>query len=233
MKKGVVAVMKALFFDLDGTLIEINRREVEVIHETLNHFGLKVSKTRVKRLCSQESSYMDVYRKLELELNDDALQYWTSVFVKNYRLSMVRKGVKSTLKALAERHAILCVTSRETAEEVLRELKFQGIDSLFDHIVTRDTAARHLKQASIPFFPFHEQRRKLYECALALVGCSSNDAVAIGDMGRELRPAKDLGIITVGLITYKGRKKELEEASDFLISRMTRLRSVLSQLCDI
>jgi len=203
-----------------------------VIRETLNHFGLKVSKTRVKRLCSQEPSYMDVYRKLGFEPNDDALQYWTSVFVKNYRLSRVRKGVKSTLKALAKRHAILCVTSRETVEEVIRELEFQGVDRLFDHVVTRDTAAKHLRQTAIPFFPFHEQRRKLYECALALVGCSSNDAVAVGDMGSELKPAKDLGITTIGLITYKGRKKELEEASDFLISRITRLCSVLRQLSD-
>lgn len=38
-------VMKALLFDFDGTLTDINQREIEVIHDTANHFGLKVSKT--------------------------------------------------------------------------------------------------------------------------------------------------------------------------------------------
>lgn len=45
--------MKSLFFDLDGTLIDINQREIEVIYDTVNHFGITVSKSKVKQLCVQ------------------------------------------------------------------------------------------------------------------------------------------------------------------------------------
>lgn len=219
--------MKAVFFDFDGTLTDINRREIEVIHDTMNHFGMRVSRTRVKQLCAQTPSYIDVFKKLGLELTDAAVNYWTSAFVKRYNLSVVRRGAVSTLEALSKKYTIVCVTSRETLAEVIQELRFLHVDRLFNHVVTRDVTAKHFGLTSIPFFPFHEQRRKLYECALAIAECSPSNAVVVGDMGRELRPARELGIKTIGLITYKTRKNELRETSDFLISRITQLQNVL------
>jgi len=222
--------MKALFFDFDGTLIDINQREIEVIYDTVNHFGLRVSKAKVKQLCTQMPSYVDVFKRLGLELTETAIRYWTSAFVKRYRLSVVREGVESTLKTLSKKYTLVCVTSRETLAEVIQELKFLRIEGLFNQVVTRDVAANHFELTSLPFFPFHEQRRKLYECALAIAECSPSDAVVIGDMGRELKPARELGIATIGLVTYEARKNELREASDFLISSMTQLPDVLIEL---
>jgi len=219
--------MKAVFFDFDGTLTDINQREIEVIHETVNHFGLKVSRTKVKQACAQTPSYLDVFKKLGLELSEATISHWTSAFIERYRLSKVRRGVESTLDALSKKYTLACVTSRETLAEVIQELRFLQIDKLFHHVVTRDVAAKHFGLTSLPFFPFHEQRRKLYECALAIAECNPNNVFVIGDMGRELRPAKELGITTIGLVTYKVRKNELQETSDLLISSIPQLKNVL------
>jgi len=232
-QRGSVAVadaVKALFFDFDGTLTDINKREIEVICDTVNHFGLGVSRNRVRRLCARTASYLDVFEKLGFKLTEEALNYWTAAFIENYRLSVVRRGAESTLKALSKKYALACVTSRETLAEVIRELSFLRIDGLFNHVVTRDVAAKHFGLASLPFLPFHGQRRRLYECALAVAKCSPKGAVVIGDMGSELRPAKDLGITTIGLVTYEARKNELREASDFLISSITQVQPVLLEL---
>jgi len=226
----VANVVRALFFDFDGTLTDINQREIEVIHDTVNHFGLRVSKTRVRQLVSQTPSYIDVFKRLGVELTETAINYWTSAFVERYHLSVLRRGVESTLKALSEKYTLVCVTSRATLAEVIQELRFLRIDGLFKHVVTRDVAAKHLGVTSIPFFPFHEQRRKLYECALAIVNCGPKSVVVVGDMGRELGPAKELGITTIGLVTYEARKNELREKSDFLISGLTQLQNVLHEL---
>jgi len=42
--------IKAIFFDFDGTLIDVSKRELYAIHDTVNHFGLEVSRARVKKL---------------------------------------------------------------------------------------------------------------------------------------------------------------------------------------
>ena len=219
--------MKALFFDFDGTLTDINQREIEAIYDTANHFGTRASKAKVKQLCAQTPSHIDVFKKLGVELNDAVVHYWTSGFVKRYHLSMARKGMESTLESLSNEYTLVCVTSRETLAEVIHELRFLRIDRLFDHVVTRDVAAKYFGLTLLPFFPFHEQRRKLYECALALVKCSPKSTIVIGDMGRELKPAKEMGIRTIGLITYKARKTELRKTSDSLISRITQLQRLL------
>jgi len=222
--------MRALFFDLDGTLTDINKREIEVIRETLNHFGLKVSRTRVEQAIAETPSYMDVFKTLGFELTEESRRYWNSSFIKAYRLSAVRRGVKSTLKGLSKNYTLVCVTSRETLAEVVEELRFLRLDRFFKHVVTRDVAAEHLRLASLPFFPFDEQRRKLYECALATTDCDPHDAVVVGDMGRELKPAKELGIATIGLVTLEARKNELQKASDLLISSITQLQKALAEL---
>jgi len=226
----VVNVVKTLFFDLDGTLTDINQRGIEAMYDTVNHFGLRVSRTKVKQLRAQLPSYFDVFRKLGFEVTDAVVNYLTSAFVQRYHLSVVRRGVEATLSVLFKNYTLVCVTSRETQAEVIQELRFLQLDGFFKHVVTQNVAAKHLGLTLLQCFPFHEQRRKLYECALAMAKCSPKDAVAIGDMERELKPARELGITTVGLVTYKARKNELQETSDFLISRVTQLQNVLSEL---
>jgi FMN phosphatase YigB (HAD superfamily) len=229
MNEATLSV-KALFFDLDGTLTDIDRREVEVIYDTVTHFGLKTSKRKVKELCFQTPSYVEVFKELGFELAGDAVEYWTAAFVNGYHIAVVRRGVEPTLKGLSKKYRLACVTSRETCKEVIQELSYLGLGRFFNHIVTRNVAAKHLGGSSIPFFPFHGQRRKLYECALTIAERSPDCVVAIGDMGRELKPAKELGMITVGLVTNKAKLKELRESSDFLIPSMSRLDSVLAEL---
>jgi phosphoglycolate phosphatase-like HAD superfamily hydrolase/DNA-binding transcriptional ArsR family regulator len=219
--------MKALFFDLDGTLIDITQREIEVIYDTVHHFGIPVSKGRVEQLCIHLPSYIDVFKQLGLELTNDAVKYWTAAFVKRYHFSALREGVKPTLKTLSQRNTLMCVTSRETLAEVIKELKFFGIGEMFQHIVTRDVAAEHFGLTSLPLFPYHEQRKRLYQCALTVARSSSKDAVAIGDSAGELKPARELGITTVGLVTYEARRNELQRTSDFVISSITQLKNII------
>ncbi len=219
--------MKALFIDLDGTLTDILHREVEAIHDTAIHFGLKISKKRIKQLCDETPSYSNVLRKLGLELTDELIEYWSSAFVKRYQLSTLRKNIKSTLKALSQEYKLYCVTSRENLAEVTSELNFLSLEGLFSQVVTREVAAKHFGLSPLPFLPFGRQRRKLYECALELANCNPEDAVVVGDMASELKPAKELGILTVGLLTDKVKERELREVADYLIPNIRHLHSII------
>lgn len=222
--------IKVLFIDLDGTLTDILEREVEAIYDTANHYGLVVSRARIRRLCLEKASYSNVIRELGLELTDELVDYWSSAFVKRYRLSVPREGVQSTLNHLSREYTLFCVTSRETLAEVVSELNFLGLGGLFRQVVTREVAAKHFGFSSLPFLPFLKQRKKLYECALDLVNCSSEDAIVVGDMASELKPAKELGILAVGLLTEEAKESGLREVADYLIPNITDLRNILHEL---
>jgi len=224
------SMMKVLFIDLDGTLTDILEREVEAICDTANHFGLVVSRARIRRLCLEKASYSDVIRELGLELTDELVDYWSSAFVKRYRFSILRKGTRTTLNALSREYMLFCVTSRESVAEVITELDFLGLEGLFSQVVTREVAAKHLGFSSLPFLPFLRQRKKLYECALDLANCSSEDAIVVGDMASELKPAKELGILAVGLLTEGAKESGLREVGDYLIPNITDLRNILHEL---
>jgi phosphoglycolate phosphatase-like HAD superfamily hydrolase len=230
MKKMRRNTIKVLFIDLDGTLTDILEREVEAIYDTANHYGLVVSRARIRRLCLEKASYSNVIRELGLELTDELVDYWSSAFVKRYRLSVPREGVQSTLNHLSREYTLFCVTSRETLAEVVSELNFLGLGGLFRQVVTREVAAKHFGFSSLPFLPFLKQRKKLYECALDLVNCSSEDAIVVGDMASELKPAKELGILAVGLLTEEAKESGLREVADYLIPNITDLRNILHEL---
>jgi len=222
--------MKVLFIDLDGTLTDILEREVEAIYDTANHFGLAISKARIRRLCLEKASYSDVIRELGLEMTDDLVDYWSSAFVKRYELSVLREGVQPTLNHLSREYTLFCVTSRETPAEVVSELNFLGLEGVFKQVVTREVAAKHFGLSSLPSLPFSKQRKILYECALALANCSSEDAVVVGDMASELKPAKESGIRAVGLLTEKAKESGLREVADYLIPNIEHLRNILHEL---
>lgn len=128
---------------------------------------------------------------------------------------------------------MFCVTSRESLAEVISELNFLGLEGLFNQVVTREVAAKHFGLSSIPFVPFHKQRKKLYECALALANCNSKDAIVVGDMASELKPAKELSILTIGLLTNKAKESELEEVADYLIPNIRHLHNILHEMAGL
>jgi phosphoglycolate phosphatase-like HAD superfamily hydrolase len=225
--------IKTVFFDLDGTLTDILERETHAIHDTVNHFGLRISWEEVRSLLYQVStgwrevrSYSDIFDILGVELNDHVIGYWTSAFLKRYRLSILRRGTKSTLKALSRRLTLFCVTSRETLAEVEMELEFLGLGKFFEQIVTREVAAKRFGLRSIPFLPFEQQRKMLYECALVIADCPCDQVLVIGDMASELKPAKEIGMATVGLITDKGKQADLRKVSDELIPNIAQLKRI-------
>lgn len=150
-------------------------------------------------------------------------------FVKRYNLSILIEGMKSTFNILSQEHALFCVTSRESVAEVLSELDFFGLEGVFSQVVTREVAAGHFGLSSLPFLPFYKQRRKLYQCALTLANCNPEDAIVVGDMTSELKPAKELGIITVGLLTEKAKESGLREVADYVIPSIRHLPSIIQE----
>ena len=69
------------------------------------------------------------------------------------------------LSSLYRKYKLVLVASRPTLSSIEEELEYFKIRRFFDLIVTREVAARYHEVEDIPFFPFREQRAKLYVCS--------------------------------------------------------------------
>ena len=228
--------LKAIFFDLDGTLTDISEREMHAIKDTASHFGVETPIADLRKIfdrCARKphkqrlALFADILESLNLTFSDQMTEYLIASFLDRSDLTLARRGTGDTLKRLSTAYELLCVTSRETCEEVQGELKFLGLDEMFNGIVTRQVAADHLGLETLPFRPFKQQRTKLYECALDIVGLRPSEVLVVGDMVSELEPAIEMGMKTVGILSNRERKEDLREVSDHLISDMTELISIL------
>jgi len=47
-------------------------------------------------------------------------------------------------------------------------------------------------------------------------------------MASELKPAKEIGITTIGLLTDKGKEEDLRKVSNYLIPNITHLKSMVN-----
>ena len=230
-------MLKAVFLDLDGTLIDIRERELHAIRDTAESYGTTVSIDEIRRIHDKLSTkahrlrldfFSDIFEALGLTFTDQVLEYLLSSFLERYKLSALRTGAKDTLNILSKNKLqILCVTSRETVAEVRLELGFLGVGGIFKEIVTREAAANHFGLISLPHRPYEQQRKKLYKCALAMVGCCPSEVVVVGDMACELGPARDMGMKTIGLLSERENAADLRKASDYVILSIPQLIPII------
>ena len=144
-------------------------------------------------------------------------------------MTKTHRGAVDTLAFLSHKHKLILVTSRGKLSSVEDELEWFNIRKFFTLIVTREVAARYHGVEDIPLFPFQEQRKKLYECVIGLTKLGPKDTVCIGDSLGELEPAKRLQMTTIGVLTGKSSKRDLEKASDFIIEDIAQVSEILSE----
>ncbi len=227
--------LKAILFDLDGTIFDITERDSFACYEALCQLGYNVSLERVKLLYHRGMGRTGIVEELGIKLTkketeDFIMARFTSFTnVENaLKLTRIHKGAYSVLASLARKFKLILVTSRGTLSSVEEELKRFEIEKFFDLIVTRQVAASYYGLPDIPLLPFREQRAKLYKCVIGLTKIESKDLLCIGDSVGELEPAKKLQIKTIGVLTGMSNKEEMESASIFTIQDITQLVGILT-----
>lgn len=226
--------MKAILFDLDGTIFDITERDAFARCEALRQLGYNVSLDDVRHRYRYGIGRMGVVRELGIVLTEkerrDYLEARFDSFVKRgnaLSLTRIHEGAYDVLSSLSKKYKLVLVTSRSGLSSTEEELEWFKIRRFFDLIVTREVAARYHRVEEIPLFPFQEQRTKLYECVVGVMKMNPEDMLCVGDSVGELEPAKKLGIRTVGVLSGMSSREEMETASIFTIQDITELVEVL------
>lgn len=227
--------MKAILFDLDGTIFDFTERDSFACYKALHQLGYSVSLERIRQHYRHGIGRMGIVEELgiiltEKETEDFIMSRFTSFTNRKNAQSLTRihKGAYNVLSSLAKKYKLILVTSRGTLSSVEEELEWFKIKKFFDLIVTREVAANYYGVEDIPLLPFKEQRTKLYKCVIGLTKIEPRDMLCVGDSLGELEPAQKLQIRTIGVLTGMSSKKDLENASIPTIQDLTQLIGVLS-----
>lgn len=201
--------IRAILFDLDGTLIETDDVAVEQLARRLGFLERVLpiatrKKTARWLLMSSESSVNGLITLLDrLHLDgllfrlDAALHRWRGIRLPDRFVAVA--GTPAMLRALAARYPLGIVTSRSRAESQAF-LAQAGLTDVVSALISRDDA-RYLKPHPLPI-----------RLAAKQLAVPPEQCVMVGDTGVDVRAAKAAGALAVGVLCGFGEPDDLTAA---------------------
>lgn len=231
--------VKAILFDLDGTIFDVGERDAFARYQALRDLGFDVSLDDVRKRYRYGLGSMGVVKALGITLSEKQEKECIEASFGHFtdrtnalRLTRMHAGAYDALSVLSKIYRLGLVTSRNTLSSTEEELGWFNIREFFMLIVTREVAAKYFGVKDLPLLPFEEQRTKLYECAIRLAKLDPRKMVCVGDAVEEIEPARKLGIRVIGVLTGFSSKEDMEKASIPTIRSLGELVRILDQYKD-
>jgi HAD superfamily hydrolase (TIGR01549 family) len=186
-------MIRAVLFDLDGTLVDSNELHVQAWLETFRHFGKEIP---IERLREQIGKGGDQYLPeflTETEMRESGPQideYRGKLFKKKY-LSEVRPfpKVRELFERVRQDGKKIALASSGKEEEVRHYEKIARIEGLSDSLTTADQVAHSKPKPDV------------FVAALRTLGhLLPEEAIAIGDTPYDVDAAKKIGVPIIGLL---------------------------------
>jgi HAD superfamily hydrolase (TIGR01509 family) len=215
MKNSKKLKVKAILFDLDGTIVDSREAYWEALKKAFAVFGQK---------CFSRNMMMEIPRRLEqnMSLNDILqgvdVQEFLEVYLKAYYEATMEKtkplpGILDTLEKLSKKAKLSVITMRYVPKEkVIQELERFGLVKYFHEVMT----ALNTNEPK----PSPE----------ALVKCSNRMGIPtcrcafVGDSVTDVRAGKAAGTRTVAVLSGIFSLEELKrENPDLILENVNRL----------
>lgn len=184
--------VKAVLFDVDGTLVDSNDFHAEAWHRAFAEFGRVVPVARIREQIGKGSDNLlpALLPQSFIDANKEGMEaFRADLFARDY---MPRIRPFAQVRPLFERvrraGAKIVLASSGEEDEVAHHLKLIGCRDLVEASTSADDA-EHSK-------PYPD----IFAAALSkLEAVSAADAVLVGDSPYDMEAAKVLGIRTIGL----------------------------------
>jgi len=221
--------VKAVVFDLDGTIASFNLDYMTVRAEVrayLIRSGIPAS------VLATNESIFDMLNKVEIFLRNNKKSGRTfnrvrkeaSGMAEKYELEAARTtellpGVLETLETLKKMHlkiGLCTINSDKSTNYILQRF---GISKFFNAVTPRDKVK------------LVKPNTEHLEATLKSLHVSPKQAILVGDGTRDMRCARELKVIAVGLPTGISSEKDLiHSGANFLISSITDLPRLMKTI---
>lgn len=212
-------MIKAVFFDFDGTVSDARMIAFLSLSRTLEEFGYDFDEKRLMHLLGVKMERMLVQLGLEV----DSVGEIRKKFYKYFTAAAVAGGIKpcSSLKPLfkmKEEGMPMYVVSNSRISFLKASIKVLKIEGLFKRIYGADE------------FDFKDEMLKVL---FRRMGIKPSEAIYVGDRFSDIEFARKAGCVAVGIhnkCSFSTLKRIKEEKPDFIIRDFEGLRRVVSKL---
>lgn len=214
---------KALVFDFDGTLAELNIDFSTMRTALLNLMAEnKLPRRNMSTLPILElieaAGVLIAQRnpRSKIPFLDAARQIVTEMEMEAAKRSKLHSGVRNLLTELRNRSIQIGVVTRNCRSAVYTV--FPDIDRYCQAVLTREASPR------VKPHPDHLQ------ATLKVLGVSPSDAVMIGDHPMDIQLGRETGTDTIGVLTGSaGREALLQAGADLVIDHISDIMKIISE----
>lgn len=202
--------IKAVIFDMDGTLIDSIGVWAKVDVDYLKKLGYDLPSDLRRDIEGLSFPETAVYFKSRFSIQDsleDIMKEWKSMVKEYYHHHIpLKEGVLSYLNKLKEQGIKLGIATSNSMDLAVAVLKHNGILDYFDEIVTTDEVPRDKSFPDV----FLEASRRL--------GVSPENCLVFEDTYCAILGAKAAGMTVAGIYDQNGTssREELAKVSDYL-----------------
>jgi len=221
--------IKAVIFDLDGTIVDFN---IDFKAARAEVISLLTKQSLPSSLFSVNESVFVTLKKAEKCMRKDGKKEQEFAKLKENVISVVERyeakaaretslipGILETFKTLREmklRIALFTANGEKSTSYILRRF---GLRQFFDVIITRESVL------AVKPDPAH------LEAVLEALKVRPEEAMVVGDSIRDMECARQLKVLAVGVATGFSSIEELTRAgADYLASSSTDIPTLVQQL---
>jgi len=222
-------MIEAVIFDLDGTIVDFNLDYKSVRAEAIQ---LLAKQGFPSSMFSTNESIFTMLKKANTNMKNYGVGERDITSLKKAVLSVatrhelaaahttnIKPGIVETLKTLTGMNlktAIFTVSGEQSTSYILNVFRLKRF---FNAIITRESVS------TVKPDPVH------LKAALKALNVKPDDAIVVGDSKWDMRCARELNVIAVGIATGISSKKDLMCAgATYLISSLTDIPTLIRQL---
>jgi pyrophosphatase PpaX len=200
--------IKAVLFDLDGTLVDSSEAIIEAVEKVLELKGLACNRAEVARMIGVPLE--NIFGVLAPDLSEQEIWQLVHEYRKYYMVhhlenTTIHQSTQMVLRKLKTKGFKLGIITGKYREPVMDVLSHFGIAELFDVVVTGYEVIKHKPAPDI-----------VLEAAKRL-GISPKQCVVVGDSPLDVQAGNQAGSFTVGVISKNYVRKQLESAKPTVI----------------
>jgi HAD superfamily hydrolase (TIGR01509 family) len=211
-------VVKAVIFDLDGTLIDSNWVHLQSWRGALKMLGVELrDKEVIDRLGLRT---FDIAKQL-LSSNDEhtiakLVELKGQLFEETWRLEVKpRYGALGMLRIMKARGVRSAVASSNSTERILRIVKYFGMDALLDAIVGINEVEQGKPDPA------------LVTAAIKKLGVAPKESIYVGDSKYDVEAGRAAGAQTALVLQPVAAQSELKVEPDHRLRSLYQLKQII------